>query len=90
MTNIWWIIILDIRTLIVSNLVFPYNTILSCFFFFFFLIIDLYFLIPKVIAKSFTPTEDFVIATGAQTNEANAEMGTKPVTVESKTIKCST
>ena len=43
-----------------------------------------------MIAKSFTPTEDFVIATGAQTNEGNAEMGTKSVTVESKTIKCST
>ena len=40
-------------------------------------------------AKIFIPTKDFKIATLAQTNEANAEIGTQPVTVEAKTIKCS-
>ena len=64
---------LEIRTSIVFNLVFPNDTILSCFLFFFF-IIDLYFLIPAVIAKIFIPTAELVIPTGTQTNEANEEM----------------
>ena len=67
MTNI-----LEIKTSIVFNLSFPNNIILSCFFFFY-LIIDLYFLIPAVIAQVFTPTAKSVIPTGTQTNEANAE-----------------
>ena len=64
----------EIRMLIVFNLCFPINTILSCVFFFFF-IIDSYFLIPAVIAHMFIPTLDLVIP-GISTNEANAEIET--------------
>ena len=73
---------LEIRNSIVFNL------ILSCFFFFF--IIDLYFLIPAVIALIFIPTAELVIPTGTQTNKANAETETQPVTIETKIKKCST
>ena len=67
--------ILDIRTSIVSNLVIPSNTILSCSFFFF-LIIDLYYLIPSVIVQTFNPTAELVTPIGMSTNEANAEKNT--------------
>ena len=80
---------LDIRTLIVFNLHFPNNTILSCFFFFF-LISDIYFLIPAMIAQIFIHTAELVIPTGTPTNEANAEIETQPVTVETKIRKFST
>ena len=80
---------LEIRTSIVFNLSFPNNTILSYFFFFFF-IIDLYCLIPAVIAQILIPTAEIVIPTGIQTNGANAEIETQPVTVEVKIRKCST
>ena len=51
---------LEIKTSILFNLDFANSTILSCFFFFF-LIIDLYFLIPVVIAQIFNPIAEFVI-----------------------------
>ena len=70
------------------NLDFASNTILSCFFFFF-LIIDLYFLIPTVIAQIFNPIEELVIPIGIPTKEAKAEMETHPVIVQAKTRKCS-
>ena len=54
----------------------------------FFFIIDLYFLIPAVIAQIFIPTA--VIPTGTQTNKANAKIETQPVIVETKISKCST
>ena len=41
---------LEIKSLVVFNLSFPNNTVLSCLFFLFF-IIDLYFLVPAVIHK---------------------------------------
>ena len=81
---------LEIRTSIVFNLVFHNNAILSCFVFFFFLIIDLYFLIPEVIAQIFNPTAELVITTGIATNKVNAETETQPVLVEAKISKCST
>ena len=55
-------------------------------FFLFFLIIDLYFLIPAVIAQIFNPTAELVIPIG--TKEAKAEMETHPVIVEAKIRKC--
>ena len=73
---------------IVSNLSFPSNSILSCFLLFF-LIIDLYFLIPAVIAHIFNLTAEFAMPTGTPTIEANAEIGTQPLTAEMKTRKCS-
>ena len=80
---------LEIRTLIVFNVYFPNNIILSCFFFFF-LIIDLYLLIPAVIAQTFIPNVDLRIPTGTQTNEANGEIEIQPVAVEAKISQCST
>ena len=71
---------------IVFNLSFPSNTILSCFFYFFFTI-HLYFLISAVIAQISIPTAEIVIPTGIATNEANAEIERKPVTVETKISK---
>ena len=50
--------------------------------------IDLYFLIPTVTAQIFIPTAELVMPTGIQTNEANAEIETQPVTVKTKTSKC--
>ena len=76
------------RTAIVANLAFPSHTILSCFFLFF-LIIDLYFLIPAVIAHIFNLTAELAMPTGTPTIEANAEIGTQPLTAEMKTRKCS-
>ena len=49
---------LEIKTSMLFNLNLANNTILSCFFFFF-LIIDLYFLIPAVIAQVPNPAEDY-------------------------------
>ena len=42
----------------------------------------LYFLIPAIIAQMFISTEELVIPTGTQTNEANAEIETQPVIAE--------
>ena len=38
----------------------------------------LYFLIPAVIVQMVIPTEELVISTGTQTNEANAKIKTQP------------
>ena len=70
----------------VFNLVFANNAILSCFFFFF-LIIDLYFLIPAVIAQIFNPTAELVIPIGIPNNKAKAEIEIHPVAVETKISK---
>ena len=80
---------LEIKTSIVFNLAFPSNTISSGLFFFFF-IIDLYFLIPVVIAQIFNPTVELVKPTGTQTNEANKEIETQPVIAEARISKHST
>ena len=50
----------------------------------------LYFLILAVTAQIFYPTVGLVIPTRTQTNEANAEIKTAPVTVQAKMINCST
>ena len=55
------------------NLDFANNTILSCLFFVS-LIIDLYFLIPAVIAQIFNPVAELVIPAGIPTKEEKAEM----------------
>ena len=62
------------------NLDFANNTILSCVVFFF-LVIDLYFLIPAVIAQIFHKIAELVIPTGIPTKEAKTEMETHPVIV---------
>ena len=87
-TNSSWLIhesikVLEIRTSIEFNVSFHNNTISSCFFFFLF-IIDLYFLILAMIAQIFIPTAVLVIPTGTQNIEANIEIETQPVTVETK------
>ena len=68
---------LEIRPSIVFDLPFRSTNTLSCLFFFFF-IIDLYFLIPAVIAKTFIPTAKLVMSTETQNNDANAEIKTQP------------
>ena len=77
---------LDIRTSIVFSFSFPKNTLLLYFFFFFFTI-DLYFLIPAVIAQFFIPIAELAIPTGTQTNETNAEIETHPAITEERIIK---
>ena len=57
--------------------------------FIFFLIIDLYLLIPAVIAQIFNPTANLTTPIGPPTNEANAEIETQPLTAEMKARKCS-
>ena len=54
-----------------------------------FLIIDLYFLIPFVIAEIINPTAELAILTGTPTNEANIENETQLLTTETKTRICS-
>ena len=56
----------------------------------FFLIIDLYLLIPAVIAQIFNPGAEFVFPIGISTKEAKAEMKTHLVTAGTKISKCST
>ena len=70
------------------NFVFANSTTLSCFFFFF-LIIDLYFLIPAVIAQIFNLIAKFVIPLEIKSKEAKVEMEIYPVTAETKIRKCS-
>ena len=71
------------------NLDFANNTTLSCLFFFLLIIIDLYFLIPTVIAQIFNHIADLVILIAILAKEAKAEMQTYPVTLEIKISKCS-
>ena len=70
------------------NLDFANNTTLSCLFFLL-IIIDLYFLIPTVIAQIFNHIADLVILIAILAKEAKAEMQTYPVTLEIKISKCS-
>ena len=65
------------------NLDFAKNNILLCFFVFF-LIIDLYLLIPAVIAKIWNPIVELVISIGKPIKEASIEIGIHPVIVEAK------
>ena len=55
------------------NLVFANNTI-STWFFFFFLIIDLYVLIPAVIAQSFNPIVELIISAGMPTKKEKQKL----------------
>ena len=80
--------ILEIRTLIVFNLSFRINTILSCIFFFF--IINLYFIILAVIEQILIQTAELVIPTGKASNEAKGKIEMHPVTIEAELCKCST
>ena len=59
---------------------FANNTILLCYLFF--LIIDLYLLIPAVIAQIFNPIAEVVIPIAIPTKEPKAEMETNPAIVE--------
>ena len=43
-----------------------------------------------MIAEIFNPTAELEIPTGTESNEANAEIETQPVTVGTKISKCST
>ena len=78
---------LEIKASMVLNLVFVNNTISSCFFFLFKLI-DLYTLIPEIIARIFNPTAELIVPIGILTEEVKAEMETHPVTAEVKISKC--
>ena len=52
--------------------------------------IDLYFLIPAVIAQTFNPTAELVIPIGIAINKVNEKIEMQPVTVEAKISKCYT
>ena len=51
---------------------------------FFFLIIDLYFLIPAVIAQIFNPIAELVIPIGIPIKEAREEIEIHPIIAEAK------
>ena len=70
------------------NLDYANNTILSCCFFFF-LVIDLYFLIPAVVAQIFNPIAELAIPVEMPIKEEKAENQIDPVIVETKIRKCS-
>ena len=55
---------------------------------FLFLILDLYLLIPAVIAQIFNPIVEPVIPIGIPTKEEKAEMETHPVILEAKIRRC--
>ena len=55
---------------------------------FLFLILDLYLLIPAVIAQIFNPIVELVIPIGIPTKEEKAEMETHPVILEAKIRRC--
>ena len=55
---------------------------------FFFLNIDLYFLIPAVVAQIFNPIAELVIPIGTSTKEAKEEKKKHPLIVEAKIRKC--
>ena len=77
---------LEIKTSMLFNLDFANNIILLCFFF---LIIDLYFLIPAVIAHIFNPIAELVIPIGVPIREVKAEIEIHLVNVEAKIRKSS-
>ena len=56
---------------------------------FFFLIIDLYLLIPAVLAQTFNPIAELAISIGIPTKEAKAEIEIHLVTTEAKIRKSS-
>ena len=56
---------------------------------FFFLIIDLYLLIPAVLAQTFNPIAELSIPIGIPTKEAKAEIEIHLVTAEAKIRKSS-
>ena len=74
---------LEINTSILFSLDFANDTILSCFFYFF-LIIDLYFLIPAVIAQMFNLILELITPIEIPIKEAKAEIETHSVIVEAK------
>ena len=78
---------LEIKTSLVFNLGFANNIFYNVFLFF--LIVNLYFLIPVVIAPISYPTVRLVIPVGTPTKQAKSEIGKHPVTTEVKTGKCS-
>ena len=78
----------EIKTSFLFNLDFANNTILLCFFFLF-LIIDLYFLVPALIAQIFNPIAELVIPIGTPNKEEKAEIAIHPEIVEAKIRKCS-
>ena len=71
---------MQIKTSMLFNLDFARNAILSCLFFFF-LIIDLYFLVPAVIAEMFNAIAELVIPLGIPIKEAKTEIQINPVIV---------
>ena len=70
------------------HLDFAGSTIKSCMLFFF-LIIDLYLLIPAVLAQTFNPIAELAISIGIPTKEAKAEIEIHLVTAEAKIRKSS-
>ena len=92
-TNLSWLILesikaLEIKTSMLFNLDYASNIILSGFFFFF-LIINLYSLIPAVIAQIFNPIAELVILIGIPRKDANKKLEIHALNVEAKIRKCS-
>ena len=76
--NLSWLItesikVLEIQTSILFNLDFASNSIELCFSFLL-LIIDLWFLIPLVIAQIFNPIAELLIPIGIPIKEAKSEI----------------
>ena len=66
---------------------FSNNTILSSLFLFF-LYNDSYFFIPAVITQSFNPTSELAVPIGITVYEANKEIETQTLAVETKISNC--
>ena len=77
----------DLALLFIYLFLIASETILSCLFFFY-LIIYLYFLIPAVIAKSFTPSGTLAIPREKPPNSGNAEIERQPLITETKAKIC--
>ena len=88
-SNLSWLIHKSIKALEIKTL----NLFLKTLFYYassFSLQLTYTFLIPAAIPQIFISTAELVIPTRTQTYEANAEIETQPVTVETKISKCST
>ena len=79
---------LEIKASILLNLIFSNNIFLLSLFIIF-LIIDLYSLVPVIIAQIFNPIVELVIPIGIPSKEAKAEIEIHAVTSETKIKKCS-
>ena len=94
-TNSSWLIFesikaLGIKTFMIFNLTFASTAISSRAFFIFFWLLTYKFLIPAVIAQTFSAIAELAVLTRIPSKDAKAEIEVHSLTVVAKMRKCST